>query len=829
MPVWARLVVLIAGAKVALGMTLYLSGLAVRTAPAPAPVWVYAALSTAFAVLGGLLIVGNRHDPRAAWLGGVLVLIAAPVTPIVNSFSNPAWAFANTVRPDALLAALLWRFLAEFPSPLTGTPARIARWAAAVALVIGAWCALANLSILWIPASANEIWRQPFLLSGRYWPLLFGLTIPVLPGLLWRARTAHEEDRPRMQVLVRGLLAGLLPFSLEVIVEELVPAYKAMTRVPTFRPVVAAILFGSLAIVPFVTAYSVLFDRVVEVRVVVRTALQHALARYTILAATTIPFVALALYLFEHREERLVTLMSGPRPLLLTGAAIAGLIALRLRDRWLDAVDRRYFREPYDAQQILTRFVGDLAGEGQADLAQRVKREVERALHADAEIFFANEARTSLRHAGGQLQPLAAAATLVELALNDPRPMDIDVDQPGSPLGRLPDAEKRWLAQSAFRLVVALRSGAGGIAGLLALSAKRSGLAFSAVDRRLLSAVAAASGLALDNLRLRSTPQSPSDPPAQECLVCSRMNPADAPVCSCGGSVTPAAAPHVLRGIFRLEQRIGAGGMGVVYRAVDLNLGRDVAIKTLPRLGPDQSDRLHREARAMAAVTHPNLAVIHGIESWQGIPFLVEEYLAGGTLAHSLMESRPTLPEAIRLGITLADVLEQLHLAGIMHCDVKPGNIGFTQGGVVKLLDFGLARLLRDARAPADMPTTIAGHFTPHPVAASASGVFAGTPYYMSPEAVRGERPTPAFDVWALSVVLYEVISGRRPFEGADSNEIFTRIMADKRPDLALAYPRCPPPLADAFGRLLALNPMIRPRYANELRRELESLQMADG
>jgi serine/threonine-protein kinase len=231
----------------------------------------------------------------------------------------------------------------------------------------------------------------------------------------------------------------------------------------------------------------------------------------------------------------------------------------------------------------------------------------------------------------------------------------------------------------------------------------------------------------------------------------------------------------------------------------------------------------------MAAVTHPNLAVIHGIESWQGIPFLVEEYLAGGTLAHILTESRPTLPEAIRLGITLADVLEQLHLAGIMHCDVKPGNIGFTQGGVVKLLDFGLARLLRDARAPADMPTTIAGHFTPHPVAASASGVFAGTPYYMSPEAVRGERPTPAFDVWALSVVLYEVISGRRPFEGSDPNEIFTRIMADKRPDLALVYPRCPPPLADAFSRLLALNPMIRPHYANELRRELESLQMAQG
>ena len=827
MPVWARIVVLIAGAKVALGMTLYLSGLAIRTAPPPVPVWIYATLAAAFAVLGGLLVVGNRHDPRAAWLGGILVLIATPLTPLVNSFTYSTWAAAASLRPEALQAAFLWRFLAEFPSPLTAAAARVVRWAATVALVVGVWCVVANLSIAWIPATANELWRAPFLVSGSYWVVNFGMTLPVLPALLWRARTSRLEDRPRMQVFVRGLLVGLLPFSIEVIAEELVPAYKAFVATPAVKPIVGLVLFGSLAVVPFVTAYSVLFDRVVDVRVVVRTALQHALARYTILAATAVPFVALAMYLYDHREERLVTLMSGPRPLLLGGAALIGLVTLRLRHRWLDAVDRRYFREPYDANHILTRFVGDLAGEGPGDLAHRVKREVERALHADAELFVANDARTALRHAGGQLAPLAATATLVELALNDSRPMDIDVEQPGSPLGRLPDTEKRWLAQGAFRLVVALRSGAGGVSGLLALSAKRSGLAFSALDRHLLSAVAAASGLALDNLRLRATPLSPSEPPAQECLVCSRMNAADAPLCSCGGAVTPASAPHVLRGIFRLEERIGAGGMGVVYRAVDLNLGRDVAIKTLPRLGPDQAARLHKEARTMAAVTHPNLAVVHGIESWQGIPFLVEEYLAGGTLAHMLSESRPPLADAIRLGVTLAEVLEQLHIAGIMHCDVKPGNIGFTQGGVVKLLDFGLARLLRDVRAPSDMPTTKAEHYVPNPVAASASGVFAGTPYYMSPEAVRGERPTPAFDVWALSVVVYEIIAGRRPFEGTDSNQIFARILADKRPDLALVYPRCPPPVAAAFDRLLALDPLARPRDAGSLRGELELLRNA--
>lgn len=826
MSVWVRLFVLIAGAKVALGVALYLSGLAVGALPPPVPIWVYALMATAFAVLGGLLLVGNRQDPRAAWLGGVLVLIASPLAPLVNSFANPAWPTVVTyLRPEAMLPAFLWMFLAEFPSPLPAAPMRAVRWVAAISGTVGVACLAVNLSAAWTPPSATEEWRTPFLVTGGYWALCFGMSLPVLPALVWRARAASPEDRPRMQLFVRGLLVGLAPFSIEIFAEELIPSYKAFTGTAGMRPIVGTVLFGTLAAVPLITTYSVLFDRIVEVRVVVRTALQHALARYTILSATAIPFVALALFLIDHREDRIVTLLAGPRPLLLMVAAVTGLLALKLRQGWLDAVDRRYFREPYDAQLILTRFVGGLQAENPEELALRVKREIERALHADAELFIVNDARTALRPAVGALTALPASATLVELALNDPRPMDVDVDRPGSALGRLPDAERRWLAQGPFRLIVALRSGAGGVAGLLALSAKRSGLAFSAVDRHLLSAVAAASGLALDNLRLRSTPQSPSEPPARECLECSRLNPADAQACSCGGALTTASAPHMLRGIFRLEQRIGAGGMGVVYRAVDLNLGRDVAIKTLPRLGPDQAARLRKEARAMAAVTHPNLAVVHGIETWQGIPFLVEEYLAGGTLAHMLSTSHPPLVDALHLGVTLAEVLEQLHVAGIMHCDVKPGNIGFTHSGVVKLLDFGLARLLQNTRAPTNMSTTQAADYVPRPVAASSSGVLAGTPYYMSPEAVRGERPTPTFDVWALSVVIYEIIAGRRPFEGSDSHRIFERILASDRPNLRVVCPHCPEPIAATFDSLLALDPAVRPSNAASLRRVLESLR----
>ena len=158
-----------------------------------------------------------------------------------------------------------------------------------------------------------------------------------------------------------------------------------------------------------------------------------------------------------------------------------------------------------------------------------------------------------------------------------------------------------------------------------------------------------------------------------------------------------ATVPHVLRGVFRFEKRIGAGGMGVVYRATDLNLKRDVAIKTLPRLTADHAVQLKREAQAMALLNHPNLAVIHGIESWRGTPFLVEEYLAGGTLADRLREGPMAVGEALEIGIGLAGVIGQLHASGIIHCDIKPSNIGFSQTGVMKLLDFGLAHLFREA------------------------------------------------------------------------------------------------------------------------------------
>ena len=330
MPLWARLTVLLAGTKAALGLVLYLAGSGDFQAASVVPVWVFAALTAAFAVVGFMLVAGNRSDHRAAWLGGVLVLIAAALAPGVNR-ATAELTMAVVVRPEALLPAFFWRFVGEFPSRLAGSPGRAVRQLATAALAMGTVCLVTNLSQLWWPTPVGEDWRGPLLVNAPsgawYWPIVFGLSALALPVLSWRVRAATPDERPRVRIFVRGLALGLTPFALEVLAEALIPAYDAFTSRELVRDVIGTVLFGALALVPFLTAYSVLFDRVMETRVVLRAALQHMLARYTIATLAVVPFAALAVVLYSHRDQPLTTLFAGPRPPLLLGAAVLGLLA----------------------------------------------------------------------------------------------------------------------------------------------------------------------------------------------------------------------------------------------------------------------------------------------------------------------------------------------------------------------------------------------------------------------------------------------------------------------------------------------------------------------
>ena len=275
------------------------------------------------------------------------------------------------------------------------------------------------------------------------------------------------------------------------------------------------------------------------------------------------------------------------------------------------------------------------------------------------------------------------------------------------------------------------------------------------VDIPFLEALGAAAGLAVARLRLLEGPDvRPLEaPPAQECPVCRCVVSAGTPLeCECGVEYQKTEVPKLLAGTFRLERRLGVGGMGAVYLARDLQLARDVAIKTLGKESGDQPKRLKSEARTMATITHPAAAQIYGIEFWRGRPFLIFEFLPGGTLEDRLRDGPIPPLEAVAATVRLAAALATVHDKGLLHGDIKPSNIGFTSSGSPKLLDFGLARETDDAAT--------AG----------------GTLRYLSPEVLSGRLADESDDVWSLCVVLYEMVTGRHPFAAPDIDEMMDRI-----------------------------------------------------
>src|SRR5450432_1323290 len=227
-------------------------------------------------------------------------------------------------------------------------------------------------------------------------------------------------------------------------------------------------------------------------------------------------------------------------------------------------------------------------------------------------------------------------------------------------------------------------------------------------------------------------------------------------------------------GPYEILAPLGAGGMGEVYRARDIRLSRDVAIKVLPAaLAGDVQymARFEREAQVLASLNHPNIAIVYGIE--QGA--LVMELVAGADLKGSL-----PLDEALAIARQIAAGLEAAHEKGIIHRDLKPANIKLTPSGVVKILDFGLAKSVEPG-APAGPSATLSPTLS---LEMTQAGMILGTAAYMSPEQARGKVVDKRTDIWAFGVVLYEIVTGKRLFEGEDLTETLASVVKD-RPDLS--------------------------------------------
>lgn len=751
-----------------------------------------------FTLVGVALLYGGHRDLRARHLGVVLLLVGSVMTnPLLRQVSE-AWnglpwplEFLRGLVVESMVPAAMWLFARGFPSAVWSP--RDTRWmrlglggATALGLVL-----LAGNALFAVNPKIPGMWalNRNSQASSYFWPLVIAATVPALFFMTWRRRDADHDERAKVTAFIVALLLAVAPTAV-IIALRFTPGHAWML---SHFALTGAFMFSGLIALPVATAYAVVAHRVVRVDLVLRNAARYALARGLLMAVTVGPLFLLALHAYQNRDATVGALFGDAtgRALLVVSAAGASLLAARTRIQRL--VDRALRRDSVSLASALDLFARrSREGLGLGDVAAAMQQSIDAAFHPlMVALLVADRHRDAFVSLGTALPPLSRTTWLAQSLAGVRDPVVVDLEDAEGVVHLLPRSDQDWLADNGVVVLAPLIAGGGTFCGLLALGPMASGRAYTSDDLRFLGAFTAAAASAIES-RLLRTPSGPSRPldevrwddeSGRECQQCLQTFAADVNTCpTCQRQTAPMAIPVNLHGKFTVAHRLGAGGMGVAYLAEDDALGRPVVLKTLPRVRPEAVEQIRREARAMAQVSHPALAAIHGLETWRAVPVLVVEYLPGGTLADRLR--RGPMPEAEVVGLArhVLAGLRALHDAGLLHRDLKPSNIGFAADGTPKVLDFGLSRLRGDEVDGSEVFGSPDRGVSIGSTAELDMTSLAGTPAYMSPELVGGRPPSVQDDLWALAVVMLEALQGSHPWAAVPAIDVLRRLRAGEAP-----------------------------------------------
>jgi eukaryotic-like serine/threonine-protein kinase len=773
-----------------------------------------------------LLIAFTRPFDWAARLGALSIAF-------LGLFSSLNGASAACRRlPIPLGALIFWPAVGIFLLPLlfftfcSIFPRRLfrSRWALVAALAPG--LLLFPYPILGFAYLTFVNPLAKFRGSGDWLPrvgasLIFAyLGAGMLALVLNYRRLEDVNQKRRVRVLVAGSLVGYIVLAPYAVAGAMrISAQSGLGRILYSWP--ALLLLKILyQVLPVSWAYAILRHRLFDVRVVIRRGLQYALARGLLISAVPALAGILLVDLLVHGDQPILEVLRARGWMY---ALLAALVAITYTQRrtWLEGLDRRFFRERYDAQRLLREVVEETrAAQSFEEQAPRVVARIDSALHPGFAALLVREPhepafRTLAAYpAGLGPGPLPAESKLLSLVRLLGKPLELPHTESGWLQQQLPPEETGFLRRARIDLLVPIATSADRSEALLALGAKRSEEPYSGEDKDLLVAIATSLAILLERPRGSIAPRRDV---FEECPRCGSCFDTGVTQCSLdSAALVPVALPRLLEGRYRVDRRLGRGGMGTVYEATDTSLGRRVAVKVIrdDLVGSaDAAERFRREARVAAAFAHPNVVTVHDFglaADTRG--FLVMELLHGATLREALRREKRLAPSralAIMRGVCAA--VEAAHRQQLLHRDLKPENVFLVRSDsqeMAKVLDFGIAKFL-----PSASQQTTADTIT---------GMLMGTLKYMSPEQLRGEAPTPAWDLWALGVVTYEILTGAHPYTGGTLAELSRDAAAGQFVPLTVHLPEAPPPWQRFFERALAPEPEHRPGSALQFLAELQ-------